>query len=998
MWVPAALVISSCAVQPEHDVPVSSGTRFTVTGNADAVYFDMQGILWRLPTAGGDAVALTDAGDDLRRVQLSPDGQWLAAQSFATGAWDIVVMRTDGSERRNLTESPHDDRDPAWSGDGLSLLFTSDRAGNEDIWLLDITTGALTQLTDHGADDYAPAPMGEDVLFISKRGGKPGLYRYGAETGISPLLPVTGSKNLVPLTPHAPRVSPDGRSIAFVQTVRSNPFPGVAVNELVVHDIDTGVTRTLSNEQSDVFDIPLTWLDNDSLLAATDGGIQRIDLDSGNHTTLPFTANLALAPNTFTPKTPLAFSQATQPALGIVDPILLPDDAIVFTALGNLWRLAADGDLVQLTDDTFVERDVTVSPDGKQLAYISDHPDDGKRNMQIWLYDIGTGAAKKLTARSNGPRYPTFSPDGTQLAYQEVGPRGTQDFTVRVLDLAADPSGKLKRSRKLRSSPKIWPGRMSFSADGTHLTVAELHKTTGRMSDGRNRLVRIDLVADTATVLELPDRVTPDFGPVTSPDGRQLVLIIDGALWRVPVTEDGRLNGTLIKVLDELVESPAFSRDGRRIALLTKRGLEVIDIDSGQRTDRNPTLTWQPARSSGRQLIHAGRLWDGNGDDYRHDIDIVIDNAHIISIKPHDTHPDDIPVIDAGAHTVLPGLIDHHVHFEPHKGEWIGRALLAFGITTVVEPGGLPYESREHMESWLSGRRPGPRLVFAGPQLDGARRTFYFASHINNEQRLQWELERGERLGYGLLKTYRRMPPELQARTIQLGHVRGLPVTAHAGLRNIGFGGDRTEHLRGSGRLAGSSKQSDLLVSYQDVLAIYSQATVTPTLVNQGGFFDFALRYPDFADSVQYPALFTPTYRKNLAGFTRMVGKNIELVRAGLANARATLKELDERGVTIVAGTDSPIFPYGLALMIELQSYVDAGLAPAAALRTATSNAARVMGAANEVGRVEAGLLADLVIVDGDPLERITDLIRVQGVMLNGRYQQIGTLLDGPRE
>ena len=93
-----------------------------------------------------------------------------------------------------------------------------------------------------------------------------------------------------------------------------------------------------------------------------------------------------------------------------------------------------------------------------------------------------------------------------------------------------------------------------------------------------------------------------------------------------------------------------------------------------------------------------------------------------------------------------------------------------------------------------------------------------------------------------------------------------------------------------------------------------------------------------------------------------------------------------------VAGTDSPIFPHGLALVIELQAYVGAGLTPAAALRTATSNAARAAGATDLVGRIEAGFLADLVIVDGDPLARMTDLLNVAGVMLNGRYLRIEDL------
>ena len=265
---------------------------------------------------------------------------------------------------------------------------------------------------------------------------------------------------------------------------------------------------------------------------------------------------------------------------------------------------------------------------------------------------------------------------------------------------------------------------------------------------------------------------------------------------------------------------------------------------------------------------------------------------------------------------------------------------------------------------------------------------------------LTWELERGDRLGYGLLKTYRRLRPDLQARTIELGHARGLPVTAHAGLRNTGLGGDRTEHLRGGSRVIGSAKQSDALASYADMLAIFSTppaGTMSPTMVSKL-YFDTLLRVPELADNPQYTALYSPAYRNNLASFTRFVSRNIDLVQTGIANAGATLKALDDNGVRIVAGTDSPIFLYGLALVIELQGYVDAGLTPAAALRTATSNAAAALGAENDIGRIAPGLLADLIIIDGDPLARMTDLANVSGVMLNGRYQTVEKLIGVPKK
>ena len=119
-------------------------------------------------------------------------------------------------------------------------------------------------------------------------------------------------------------------------------------------------------------------------------------------------------------------------------------------------------------------------------------------------------------------------------------------------------------------------------------------------------------------------------------------------------------------------------------------------------------------------------------------------------------------------------------------------------------------------------------------------------------------------------------------------------------------------------------------------------------------------------------------------------------MRYGLENAGASLNQMQLNGVNIVAGTDAPIFPYGLSLVVELQNYVDAGLTPHQALQTATRNAAQAMGGSEDVGTLEVGKLADLVIVDGDPLGTIGDLLKVEGVMVNGRYRTLDELLATP--
>jgi imidazolonepropionase-like amidohydrolase len=125
-----------------------------------------------------------------------------------------------------------------------------------------------------------------------------------------------------------------------------------------------------------------------------------------------------------------------------------------------------------------------------------------------------------------------------------------------------------------------------------------------------------------------------------------------------------------------------------------------------------------------------------------------------------------------------------------------------------------------------------------------------------------------------------------------------------------------------------------------------------------------------------------------------MAGRNPQLLAQGVANAQRAIFDLHQAGAQIVAGTDSPIFPYGLALIVELANYRAAGLSPFDTLLTATAGAALAMGAEGDLGVVKAGALADMVIVDGDPLADVTDLLNVKAVISNGRYFRLDDLLD----
>jgi imidazolonepropionase-like amidohydrolase len=108
---------------------------------------------------------------------------------------------------------------------------------------------------------------------------------------------------------------------------------------------------------------------------------------------------------------------------------------------------------------------------------------------------------------------------------------------------------------------------------------------------------------------------------------------------------------------------------------------------------------------------------------------------------------------------------------------------------------------------------------------------------------------------------------------------------------------------------------------------------------------------------------------------------------------RMTVKAIAAAGGTILAGTDSPLVPYGLSLHVELQTFVDAGLTPSQALQTATTNAARALGVGDQLGTIEPGKLADLTFLGGDPLADIRNTRNVRRVMRSGRLYTMADLL-----
>ena len=366
-----------------------------------------------------------------------------------------------------------------------------------------------------------------------------------------------------------------------------------------------------------------------------------------------------------------------------------------------------------------------------------------------------------------------------------------------------------------------------------------------------------------------------------------------------------------------------------------------------------------------------------------------ISGGRINKIVPHGQDTIVGTFYDYSHDTMLPGLMAGHSHQTELYGEKLGRNWLAYGITSVRDPGTNPYKSIERKETWWSGKSKGPRMFYAG-WLTGGPRVYYGQSYnALHEKALRHELERAEQLDYDMLKSYVRLPDEFQQILVAEGHRMGIPISSHEIAPAIQNSMDSLEHMGSTSRRGYSPKYSSLSESYNDVTSIISKSGlfITPTATLENGYFNYMHEHPEYISDIKYTAFLDKLQRDTLV--TSLKSKYIvNKVRNNKA-ILSTLKTMHDMGGNIAAGTDSPFIPYGIAQHFEIIQFVDAGISNADAIRAATIKVAQNIGVDGDLGTVEVGKLADMVIVDGDPLDDIREIRNVEATIKDGHLYTI---------
>ncbi|WP_109677659.1 DPP IV N-terminal domain-containing protein [Dyadobacter jejuensis] len=974
---------ASASVGDTTQVRLVEGTNMAIAVSPDGqqIAMDVQGTIWVVPRAGGKAKPITDGMGDDRQPSWSVDGKRVAFQSFRDGYYHIWAVNSDGTGLEQLTRGVFDEREPQWSPDGKSLLFSSDRAGNYDIWKMNLETFELTQLTTDLANDYCPAysSNGDAIAFVSERTQAPGIYQL-TKDGKETLLAAQAGKL------YAPSWNPDGTHVYF------NAFTGSSSSLLDI-DVKQQKAVAVTPPEEDVFPFRTSWLSGKEFVYSADGKIKKKIVGKKDAEIIPFEALVTVTTPNYTRK-PYDFDKgAGKPVKGIKGLNVSPDGTkYLFSALGDIWMLKK-GETVPtpLTNDPYLDADPTWSPDGKTIAFLTDRTGQ----MTLWLHDVASGEQKELVKLDYDLNYPSWSPDGTRIAFYMGDSRNSWGMgTLQAVDV------KTKEITKLHDALFV-PSQPSWSPDGKTIALSGLQVYSTRFREGINKIMLVSLEGEpdryVSPVEERSLGMRAKNGPAWSPDGKSMAYVQDGSLWVIAVDRKGGLVGPPRRLTNELTEVPSWTADSKTLVYMATDSIKQIRLSDGAIEAIPLTLNWDYKAGQGVTVVHAGKVFDGKNDRYLMNMDLIVKDNRIQDILPHKAGRAG-NLVDASNKTVIPGLFEMHTHQHAMTGEKLGRLWLSFGITSLRETGADPYDALERKESWDSGSLVGPREFFTGGLTDGSRIYYGLANSIHSTAQLDMELERSSRLGYDMIKTYVRMPDILQQRITAFAHAHGIPVSSHEIFPAMRYGVDQVEHIGGTSRRGYSPKITAMNHTYQDVLELLkkSQMNITPTASLQGGFYAMAAKNPSFYDNVQFNTFYTPEYISIMKNGASTIEKRLPGYLKNFGQIQKTVKKLIDGGARVTAGTDSPFIPYAMSLHSELQCWVDGGITPFQALRSATIWSAEAVGVSKDLGSLEKGKLADLVIVDGDPLKKIEDAWNIQMVMKNGILYTLDQLLKRP--
>jgi len=1002
-------------------INVAEGSWMNVDVSPDGrtIAFDLLGDIYTMPIGGGTPTRVAEGLAYEHQPRFSPDGRRLAFVSDRAGGDNVWIMNLDGSDKRQVTKE--DFRllnQPSWSPDGRFIVakkhFTTGRSlGTGELWLYHVSGGGGVQLVKRVSEQHQKelgepifAPDGKSIYF--SRNITPGpifeyaqnsngdlfhIERYDLETGETSTT-AQGAGGAVRPTP-----SPDGRKIAFVRRERAR-------SKLYVKDLVSGEERKIYDALDQ--DVQETWAvtgvypnmawtpDSRSVVFWAGGKIRRVGADGSGAAEIPFRVQdtrvivdalhpkVEVAPDRFTTKIPRWASVS-------------PDGRqVVFETLGKLWiKPMSGGAARRLTggsSDSF-EMYPAWSRDGRSIAFV-DWTDQGLGRIRI--VGANGGSARDVTTQPGHYAHLAFSPDGRTLVFERAeggyltSDRWSGDSGVYRVPVAG---GTPVRVAKEGSMPQ-------FGASNDRVFMVAT-------AQGKRQLVSTDLTGQAKRVHSTGEMVN-EFD--VSPDGRFVAFRQNYQAFVMPLlpgTQDVSADPKggpmpVTKVSAEGADFIHWSDNGRKLHWSLGPTLYTASTDAffatapaaenapkfqAPKTGVSLAMDIAADRPTGRVALTNARIVTMAGADGGI-IDngvVVIEGDRIVSVGPlaATTIPAGTKSVDLAGKTIIPGLVDAHAHgpqgtngMNPQQN-WASLVNLAMGTTTIHDPSARASEIFAAAELQRAGKIIAPRIFSTGEIIYGAKAAGVYAE-INSFDDALAHVRRLKAQGAMSVKNYNQPRREQRQMVVAAAQREGMEVVPEGGslysldVSLIQDGNATVEH------------NVPLNVFYDDLVQLWTQTKVnyTPTLVVTFGGPAGDPYWRSHTDVFRHPILTRHIPPGTLAADNarREIAPDEDYVDDDSARES---RKLADKGTLVSIGAHGQ--QAGLGPHWEMWSFVRGGWSPLEALKAGTIYPAGSLGYDRDVGSVEEGKLADLVVLDADPTQDIRNTEKVHRVMLGGR-------------
>ena len=1001
-----------------------------VSPDGQTLVFDLLGDLYVLPIEGGKAKALTRGMAFDTQPRFSPDGRHIVFVSDRDGSENVWLMKTDGSGAAPLTYG----KDtvfisPEWTPDGNAIIVAKTgvvRNSLMELWLYSIAGRkgvSLVNGEEDGLTVLGPA-FGADPRFLYFSQKAASLQTYHPQIGEYQL--AVYDRQTGEIHPYSnaqgggmrPVLSPDGRWLVYAS--RFHADTGLRLRDLysgeekwLLYPVQLDV-QGAQHASWDLMPGSTFTPDSQFLITTIEGKLWRVSIPTGKKAPIPFTVRVE-QPMGPPVRYELRVDDRPVRARRISEPAISPNGKrAVFSALGRLWVMdLPNGTPRRLTDSNTGEFQPSWSPDGRFVVYATWK--DMKEGGHLYrISSDGEGRPERLTQDAAYYGYPAYSPDGDRIVFvsmsrqawiedllsygSDMGPRAGQRVQLGWIPAEGGDIRRVTllhglgrphfithdRDRiyiflKTRRAPTAQVGLVSVRFDGSDLR-AHLQATVYSeewladqviMAPGGDRiLVQADrhvYLVDLPTQLEEPLTLS-----VSNPDSNLLVRKIS--------TIGGEFAG--------------WNRDGNKACFSLGASLFQYDLNSITLEETKVRIEMPRYVPEGTVVLQGGRAITMRGDEILPASDLVIEGNRIVAFGSCGTVtiPPGARIIDVSGKTILPGFIDVHNHQGTTQETriiqpWEFISSLAYGITTGYDTGAAGPSLVTYADMVETGQLVGPRFYGAGALI--------FPAMVEKLESLDDALDLVQRYYdyYGLdgVKQYSCGGRRKRQLLVMAAQEFGLPVHAEGngetkpGVTEIIDGYTTHQHY------------FTIVPLYRDMVELIAKSGVgyVPTLLithgAQGAEEFYYAEGP--VDNDPKLRLFTPhpfldrETRRREEPWQRWMVED-EYIFPRLAKSA---------GDVIAAGGKVGVGAHGqrqgIGFHWEMWSLAT-GMRNHDVLRAATLFGAEISGLDRNLGTIDVGKLADLVVLDADPLENIRNTNSIRYVIKNGVVYEGDTLTE----